>query len=144
MAFLPDDGELGPLEDLRRRALELVAAATADSSVPGHELAIGFPPAGARTLIDLFSFVEEWLRDLAAAATGADPLVINQDALPRLKKLAEAATIHPARVPDAFPAVERARELARGNVNPQLVVSGLLRDLRRTLRPGRVLLSAVS
>lgn len=144
MAFLPDDGELGPLEDLRRRALELVAAATADSSVPGHELAIGFPPAGARTLIDLFSFVEEWLRDLAAAATGADSLVINQDALPRLKKLAEAATVHPARVPDAFPAVERARELARGNVNPQLVVSGLLRDLRRTLRPGRVALSAVS
>ncbi|MDE3003266.1 MAG: hypothetical protein OXU33_10415 [Gemmatimonadota bacterium] len=133
MAFLPDDGEPGPLEALRRRAFEIVTSATASSPAAGYRLAASFPPARARQLIDLFTFVEEWLRDLAAAAAGADDLVINYDALGRLKKHAGSAGIVPSKVPEAFPAVERARELARGNVNPQLVVSGLVRDLRGAL-----------
>lgn len=137
MAFLPDGDELGPLEDLRRQAFHTVVAAVSKDSAAGFEVAIGFPPSGARKLIDLFTFVEEWLRDLAAAAAGADELVFNQDALARLKKHVAAAAIDPAHVPEAFPAVEHARELARGNVNPQLVVNGLVRDLRRALRPGQ-------
>ena len=135
MAFLPDEGEPGPLEGLRRRAFDLVVAATATDIGAGYTLAISFPPAGARRLIDLFSFVEEWLRDLAAAAVGADHLVFNFDALAQLKQHVDAASISASDVPRGFPAVERARELARGNVNPQLVVSGLVRDLRRALRP---------
>ena len=133
MALLPDGGNPGPLESMRRRAFEIVTGATASRPAEGYRLAASFPPARARQLIDLFTFVEEWLRDLAAAAAGADELVINYDALSRLKKHADSAGILPSRVPDAFPAVERARELARGNVNPQLVVSGLMRDLRRAL-----------
>ena len=133
MAFLPDDGDPGPLEVLRRRAFEIVTGATSSNPAAGYRLAASFPPARARQLIDLFTFVEEWLRDLAAAAAGADDLVINYDALSRLKKHADGAGIVPSKVPEAFPAVERARELARGNVNPQLVVSGLVRDLRRAL-----------
>lgn len=133
MAFLPDGSDPGPLESLRRRAFEIVTGATTQSPSAGYRLAASFPPARARQLVDLFTFVEEWLRDLAAAAAGADDLVINHDALSRLKKHADGAGIIPSRVPDAFPAVERARELARGNVNPQLVVSGLVRDLRRAL-----------
>lgn len=133
MAFLPDDGDPGPLEALRRRAFEIVTSATASSPAAGYRLAASLPPARARQLIDLFTFVEEWLRDLAAAAAGADDLVINYDALGRLKKHAGSAGIAPSKVPEAFPAVERARELARGNVNPQLVVSGLVRDLRGAL-----------
>lgn len=133
MAFLPDGSDPGPLESLRRRAFEIVTGATAPSPAAGYRLSASFPPARGRQLIDLFTFVEEWLRDLAAAAAGADDLVINHDALSRLKKHADGAGIIPSRVPDAFPAVERARELARGNVNPQLVVSGLVRDLRRVL-----------
>ena len=135
MAFLPDDDGIGPLESLRRQAFHTVVAALADDAAAGFEVAIGFPPAGARKLIDLFTFVEEWLRDLAAAAAGADDVVFNQDALARLKKHVDRASIDPARVPLAFLAVERARELARGNVNPQLVMSGLIRDLRHALRP---------
>ena len=136
MAFLPDGDDLGPLESLRRQAFHTVVAAVSDDAAAGFEVAIGFPPAGARKLIDLFTFVEEWLRDLAAAAAGADELVFIQDALARLKKHVAAAAIDPSHVPGAFPAVEKARELARGNVNPQLVISGLVRDLRRALRPG--------
>ncbi len=36
-------------------------------------------------------------------------------------------------IPAAFSRVETARELERGNVNRQLVVSGLVRDLRGAL-----------
>lgn len=136
MAFLPDGDDLGPLESLRRQAFHAVVAAVSDDPASGYALAVGFPPAGARKLIDLFTFVEEWLRDLAAAAAGADDVVFNQDALARLKKHVARASIDPGRVPRAFLAVEYARELARGNVNPQLVMSGLVRDLREALRPG--------
>lgn len=134
LAFLPEDGELGPLESLRRRAFEIVGAATSVEGAAGHALAMSFPPAGARTLIDLFNFVEEWLRDLAATAAGADALVIHRDALPRLQQYVSERSIEAVCVADAFAAVERARELARGNVNPQLVVSGLIRELRSTIR----------
>lgn len=136
MAFLPGEEEPGPLEALRRRALEIVTGATGTRPGAGYRIAASFPPSQARQLIDLFTFVEEWLRDLAAAGTGADDLVINYDALSRLRKHVQTAGIDPSRVPDAFPAVERARELARGNVNPQLVISGLVRDLRATLVAG--------
>lgn len=145
MAFLPvEDGDedLGPLEKLRRRAFHTVVAAISPDPSAGYELAMGLPPAGARGLIDLFTFVEEWLRDLAAVASGADDLVFNRDALARLEKHVASASIDPTRVPEAFPAVERARELARGNVNPQLVMSGLVRELRRALRPGQTLATA--
>lgn len=133
LAFLPDGDDLGPLERLRRQAYSIVEAATTREYAAGHAVASKFPPAGARKLIDLFSFVEEWLRDLAATAAGADELVFNRDALGRLRKQVTAAGIGPVGVTDAFPAVERARHLARGNVNPQLVVGGLVRDLRTAM-----------
>lgn len=135
MAFLPDDDDhLGPLESLRRQAYRMVKAAVSDDPADAFELALEFPPAKARTLLALFTFVEEWLRDLAAVAAGADERIFNEDALKRLEKHVATASLDPALVPDVFPAVEHARELARGNVNPQLVVSGLVRDMRRVLR----------
>jgi DNA polymerase III subunit delta' len=133
LGFLNDGDELGPLESLRRRAFDIVVAATSADVSAGYGTAIAFPPAGARKLLDLFSFVEEWLRDLAAVAAGADDLVFNRDALVRLRKHVASCDIAAVDVTDGFPAVERARELARGNVNPQLVVSGLVRELRRSL-----------
>ena len=135
LAFLPDGEDQGPLEEQRRKAFDIMIAATSPDPSAGYAVALGFPPAKARTLIELFSFVEEWLRDLAAAAAGAEELVFNHDALPRLKKHVDGRDIEAWRVPNAFPCVERARELARGNVNPQLVVSGLIRDLRAALLP---------
>lgn len=133
LGFLPEDGELGPLESIRRQAFDLVVAATAKQASEGYSLALRFPPAGARKLLPLFAFVEEWLRDLAAAAADADDLVFNRDALERLKKHVAHAEIRAVDVPVAFSYVEAAREFARGNVNPQLVVNGLMRDLRASL-----------
>lgn len=133
LAFLPDGDDLGPLEELRRKAFGIVVAATSRERAAAHEVAGKFPPAGGRKLLDLFSFVEEWLRDLAATAAGADHLVFNRDALPRLKKHVTAAHISPVGVTEAFPAVEQARHLARGNVNPQLIVSSLIREMRTAM-----------
>jgi DNA polymerase III subunit delta' len=142
LGFLPIDEGRGPLEQLRRSAFEIVRAALEGRAARGFEIAIDYPPARARMLIDLFAFIEEWLRDLAAVAAGAPERVINHDALPALQKYVAGGAFEPSRIPDTFPAVERARELARGNVNPQLIVGGLVRDLRRTLRAGRALASA--
>jgi hypothetical protein len=108
-------------------------AATAKRVSTGYGVALGFPPAGARKLLPLFTFVEEWLRDLAATAADADDLVFNRDTLERLKRHVSEAGIRAVDVPIAFSQVETARELARGNVNPQLVVTGLVRDLRAAL-----------
>ncbi len=134
LGFLPDGDDLGPLEAPRRRAFEIMAAATARDPSAGHAIAASFPPAGARGLLDLFGFVEEWLRDLGAVAAGAQHLVLNRDALSRLEQYVGERSIEAVSVADAFASVEKARELARGNVNPQLVVSGLVRDLRGAIR----------
>ncbi len=138
LGFLPDASEsdeekrLGQLEKLRRRAYGIVAGALAPGAAAGYEVAIDFPPAGARALLDLFGFVEDWLRDLGAVATGAGARAFNHDARARLERHLADRPVPAAAIATAFGHVERARELARGNVNPQLVVAGLVRDLRRT------------
>ena len=81
--------------------------------------------------------MDEWLRDLAAVAAGAEERAFNQDAVPALRTMVEKTGIQAADVAMALAAVERARELARGNVHPQLLVSGLVRDLRAACRPPR-------
>jgi len=135
LGFLPDGENPGPQEAMRREALAIVQAALADGYAPGWSSALGYSPAGARSLVELFAFVEEWLRDVAAVAADAEDRVLSQDVLPHLRKLVAGARVHPSDAAAALPALEEARELARGNVNPQLIVSGLVRRLRRNLRP---------
>ncbi len=134
LGFLPDGDEPGPLELLRRRAFDIVAAATGPRASAGHALALEFPPAGGRALVELFGFVEEWLRDLAAVTTGARGAVLNRDRSSDLDRLVANGGLTADRIARAFARVERARELALANVNPQLVVGGLVGDLRRALR----------
>jgi DNA polymerase-3 subunit delta' len=134
LGFLPtEESKGGPLEVLRRRAWEIVDAATAADAAEGYALALGFPPAGARGLVDLFGFVEEWLRDLSATAAGAPERLLNADGVDTLRKVVARTGLGSSDVARAFAAVERARELAYGNVNPQLVVFGLMQDLRGEL-----------
>jgi len=136
LGFLPEaGGEPGPLDAVRREALLIVEAALASGRSPGYTLALGYSPAGARKLVELFAFVEEWLRDVAAVAAGAESDVLSQDVLPHLRKLVSDTGVEAPDVAGALAALEEARELARGNVNPQLIVSGLVRRVRRSLRP---------
>jgi len=136
LAFLPDGDEEGTLEKLRRRAFEILVAATAPRASEAHALALGFPPAGGRGLVELFGFVEEWLRDLAAVAAGAKSAVMNRDTLAQLDRLVAQGGLTSFQIASAFGRVERARELVLANVNPQLVVGGLVRELRHALARG--------
>ncbi len=139
LGFLPDDdGDPGPLEELRRAAFRLVQAGLSAERAPGYAAALQERPAGARSMVELFYFVEEWVRDLGAVAAGAPHAVRNQDSIDRLRSLVEAKGVQAPDAATALAAVEEAREMARGNVNPQLIVSGLVRRLRRDLRPRRL------
>jgi len=128
-----ENGEGGPLEAARTRARAALEAATAPSPVQRYVASLAQPPAGARgdyaTLLD---FLTVWLRDLAAVATGAPETVVNVDAL---AWLAERARALPA--PDAplaaIALVDEALRLTQFNINPQLGLNQLLRELHRTL-----------
>ena len=131
LGFMPDGGEKGPLEVLRRKAYALVDAALTNGQAVGYSVALSYSPAGARKLTDLFVFVEEWLRDIGAVACGAGDAVFNHDARARLEEIVSHSAIAPSDLTLAISAVEEARVLARGNVNPQLVISGLIRSIQR-------------
>lgn len=130
LGFLGSDGEVGPLEQLRRQALDLVRAGTGAAG-GGFATALEYRPAGARGMLELFAFVEEWLRDLVAVAAGAPDQVLHRDSLREIERLARDRD--PTEAARALDAVEEAREQARGNVNPQLIVTGLVSRLRRRL-----------
>lgn len=134
LGFLPTpSGEPGPLEALRQRSFALLRAGLSGSSADGYALALEFGVTGARALVPLLDFLDVWLRDLAAAATGEDGRVVNKDAAPFLSRVARERGLHPAAVSESFAAVEEARQEARGNVNPQLLVAGLVGRLRGAL-----------
>ena len=125
LGFLPEGDEKGPLEALRRKAYVLVDAALSEGSAAGYSAALSYSPAGARKLMHLFAFVEEWLRDFGAVASGAGDAVFNHDARSRLEEIVSRSGIAASDLTLAMSAVEEARELARGNVNPQLVIRRL-------------------
>ena len=75
------------------------------------------------------------MRDLAAVASGAGEHVLNRDASASLEQMVKHRGIAAADLTLALSAVEDARELARGNVNPQLVMSGLIRTIQRRVPP---------
>lgn len=134
LGFLPGpQGEAGPLERLREEARDLLEAALSGRRGPRLALALTRPPTGARRLLDLLSALEGWLRDLAAAAAGAPDRVIHADRAGWLVEVVEARRVHPADLDRAREAVDRIRILAGGNVNPQLLVAGLLKELTEIL-----------
>lgn len=134
LAFLPGDGEPGPLEALRQNAKTLLAAAAAAAPLPRHAAAHALAAWGARAgFSDLLEALTLWLRDLAAAAAGAQDAVVYTD---EREFLAELARRHPhaaAAVPEAIRVVEEAHALAQNNVNPQLALAWLLRRLHGAL-----------
>ena len=136
LGFLPDQDGPGPLEEVRRKAFTLLRAALSPSAAEGFGTAMGFPPARARGLLGLFSSLQEALRDLAAVAAGAHQAVVNTDTVDFLKKAVKENDIQPLAAARALDLVEEAREMAAGNVNPQLIVAGLMTDMRGALIGG--------
>ena len=134
LGFLPDGEEPGRLEQLRKDSFSLLEAAVSGGRGDAFVTSLGFPSWGARTLQDLLSFLEEWLRDLAASAAGASEQVLNHEEAEMLDRIATERLTHPVRIAGAVAAVEEARLMAAGNVNPQLIISGLLQELREALQ----------
>ena len=132
LGFIPDEDGPGPLDKKRRRALELLRVSLSARREEAFALALSFPPTGARQLSELLDFLDEAIRDLGALAAGVPERAANPDVADVLGR-AHVGAVHPSDVARGLAVVERARELARGNVNPQLLVTGLTQELRRTL-----------
>ena len=132
LGYLEPDGDQSRQ---RARALALLRAATAGRRADAYTAAAGFPPGGARGLLDLMGALQLWIRDLGAAGLGREDQVVNVDELPFLRDTARRLALTPDRVARAVGQVEEARMLARGNVNPQLFMGTLLLDLEEILEP---------
>lgn len=133
LGFLELDGEEAPLESLRRDAFHLLRAALEKAPSARFSRVLDYPPAGARTLHELFTSLESWLRDLGRAALGDGPELLNRDAADWLERVAREKGIHPLGAARSVELVEEARTWASGNVNPQLILAALLRGIHREL-----------
>jgi DNA polymerase III subunit delta' len=134
LAYLPDeDGEPGPLDRLRHDAFGILEAALASSPADGLRRAVAQRPWGARGLGDLLDSIEEWIRDLAALSAGAEAQVFNVDRVKDLQRLATRLSPDPAWPLQAREVLEQAYTMTRNNVNAQLLVTGVVLQLRRVM-----------
>lgn len=135
LAFLPDDDEAGALEAIRQQARQLLEAATADNAALRLASAHSIAPSGARgAFLDTLDFLALWIRDLAAAAEGAEDLIVNADARTRLSELAKQLPRASAGAAEALRHIEHARGLTTFNINPQLALASVLRSVGQALR----------
>jgi DNA polymerase-3 subunit delta' len=134
IAFLPRNGEPGPLEEVRRAARTLLEAALQPAATPRLTAALATSTTGARgTFSDTLGALTDWLRDLGAAAAGAPEAIVNADAAGWLEATARQRPGLAAAVPAAIREVEATLQLAQFNINPQLALAALLRQLARRL-----------
>jgi DNA polymerase-3 subunit delta' len=137
LGFLPVDGEPGALEVLRLQARELLAATTSPNAAARLTVAHSTPPAGARgAFLDTLDFLTLWVRDLSAVSEGAEDLVVNVDGLKWLKELSVHRPGAATGAAEAVRLIEYTRGLTTFNINPQLALAALLRDLTRVLHNG--------
>lgn len=135
LAFLPVNGEPGPLATLRNHARDLLEAAIAPSPVARLAAALATSPAGARgQFLDTLDFLAGWVRDLGAIACGAPELVTNVDNSDRIRLLAGRISGAGRGVPEALNRIDLARGLTRFNINPQLALASLLEEIGSALK----------
>jgi DNA polymerase-3 subunit delta' len=134
LRLLPAGGAPGPLEKQRQAGRALLVAAVADSPAARLAAALAEAPTGGRgEFTGTLEAFAVWLRDLTAAATGAPEHVVNAGDVEMLSQVVRRRDIRPLGVGLALDRVQRAVELASGNVNPQLILADLLRGVRRDL-----------
>lgn len=134
LAFLPDGTEPGALEALRLQARDLLDAATSAEAATRLAAALAIAPSGARgSFIDILDFLALWIRDLAAAAEGAEDLVVNIDARAHLAGMARRLPRASEGAAEALREIEYARGLTTFNINPQLALASVLRAIGAVL-----------
>jgi DNA polymerase III subunit delta' len=137
LGFLGDEGGPGPFAKTRSTAMDLLWASLAPDPGPAFQAAAGFKATGARGLQELLNFLEECLRDLAVEASGGRGAAWSPEERKAVEALLARTPVHPTSLATALGSVAEARRMAAGNVNPQLLVFGLLHDLRRALLNSR-------
>jgi DNA polymerase III subunit delta' len=134
LRLLPAEGGPGIVERQRSAARALLTAALASNASERYAAAHALAPSGARAeLPGILEALAQWLRDLAAVAAGAEEVASDPEALPWLRSLTSDGVLQPYRLAEAQAGLLTARELAYGNVNPQLLVADLLRRLHQEL-----------
>lgn len=134
LAFLPVRGAPGPLDEIRLAARDLLHAALQPDGAARFAAALAASPAGARGVFsDTLEFLTTWLRDLAAAGAGADEVLFNADSAEWLRAHADRFPAAVAGVPLALRDVEATIQLTQLNINPQLALGALLRQIHRRL-----------
>src|SRR5262245_58430077 len=134
LAFLPNDGEPGALEEVRIRARQLLDAAVNPKTAGRFAAALAVGPAGARGVFsDTLDLLAVWIRDLAAVASGAAELVVNVDAADDLRFLAGRLRGASQGAPIALRSIDLARGMTRSNINPQLTLAWVLREIGQAL-----------
>jgi DNA polymerase-3 subunit delta' len=136
LRLTPGAGGAGTAQRLRETGRDLLTAALADGEAARFAAANAVAPAGARgEFTGTLEALSLWLRDLMAVAAGAPDTVAyaagGDEAL--LRKLAARPGVRPEGVARAILQVQEAQEMAGGNVNPQLILAGLLGGIRRAL-----------
>ncbi len=115
------------------QAFELLTAASDPDAGAVYRKALELGATRSRGLMPLLELLEDALRDLSATAAVAPDRLINSDRQDLLERIREERDIHPVSVSRAFRHLEEAKELVAGNVNPQLIVAGLLTGIREEL-----------
>jgi DNA polymerase-3 subunit delta' len=138
MRLLPGEDGPGSLAKQRAAGRALLVVALSGGPVQRLGAAHEQAPAGARAelagQLDAFAI---WLRDLLAVVSGGEAVDIGSEARSLLERAAGRPNLHPLGIADAIQAVAEAREMAYGNVNPQLIVADLLRRVQWNLSATR-------
>jgi DNA polymerase-3 subunit delta' len=134
LAFLPIDGEPGPLAAVREHARDLLEAAINRAPTQRLAAALSTSPAGARAqFLDTLDFLAAWIRDLAVVAEGVPELVVNVDNIEKIRDFAGRLPGGSKGVPKALLEVDLTRGLTRYNINPQLALACLLEGVGTAL-----------
>lgn len=127
-------GKGEPTEPRRESARNLLLALLAEAPVPRLAAAHEQAPFGARgEFVEVLDELAEDLRDLLALATGAREQVRDPELVPLLERAVSARPPPPLGVAAALERLATARRWAGNNVNPQLILACLLRDMRNDL-----------
>jgi DNA polymerase III subunit delta' len=135
LRMLPGAGGAGALQKQRETGRALLLAAVDDAESARFAAAHAVAPAGARgDFSGSLDALALWLRDLMAVSSGAADHAAYAGDAALLRRLADRPGVRPERIATAILKVQEGRELAGGNVNPQLILASVLRGVRGQLR----------
>lgn len=133
LSFLPRDGAESHAEQVRKQAVHWLEAALAASHASRYAAALDQKPAGARGAFgETLDALTRCLRDLGAAAVGAETQILDLRAADRFRQL--APHVRADRIPRAIALVEEARDDGRINANPQLTLAWVLARIAGEIR----------